>query len=437
MKNKRKNFGLHLLFVISSVFLFPQCKSIYSDAWIDKAESENYVARHECSFFQAGDKFIMFGGRESAKQLDIYDYKSNTWSTGGEAPKEFNHFQATFYKGFIWVIGSFKTNNFPREIPEENIWLYHPPTKKWIMGPSIPEDRRRGGAGLVVYEDKFYLIGGNTIGHDGGYVDWFDSYDPKTNTWTRLSSASQARDHFHAAIIGKTLYAAGGRHSGGEGGVFSPLVSTVDTYNFETKEWTTLENDLPTPRAAPGIMVFNRELLVMGGEGEQKGPAYKIVESYNPSTKSWSQKADMNHARHGSQAILSGNGIYIAAGSPNRGGGNQRNMEVYNEDSPKGEPIVSSEIIAPPKVLVQAGSKQKVVLENKGGNSASFISSVELLNDSSASFKVVSELNMTLLDLSEKVSIEIEHTGNNKSEKAELKITYNGAKAKYITLISD
>ena len=35
--------------------------------WIDKNENENYVARHECSFVQSGDTFIMFGGRESAK----------------------------------------------------------------------------------------------------------------------------------------------------------------------------------------------------------------------------------------------------------------------------------------------------------------------------------------------------------------------------------
>lgn len=437
MKNRRFFFGLEILFVIASLFLFPQCKSAYSDVWIDKGESENYVARHECSFVQAGDKFIMFGGRESARQLDIYDYKSNTWSTGGEAPKEFNHFQAIFYKGFIWVIGSFKTNNFPKEIPEENIWLYHPPTKKWIMGPTIPEDRRRGGAGLVVYNDKFYLVGGNTIGHDGGFVDWLDSYDPKTNAWTRLSNASQSRDHFHAAVIGNTLYAAGGRHSGGEGGVFSPLVSIVDTYNFKTNKWSTLEKDLPTPRAAPGIIVFNNELLVMGGEGEQKGPAYKLVEAYDPATKSWSRKADMKYPRHGTQAILSGEGVYITAGSPNRGGGNQWNMEVYNVDAPEGTAIVSSELIAPAKVLIPAGKKQKITLDNKGGNSASFISSVKLFGANSNSFKIGSELDLTLLDANEKTILLIEHLGGNKGETADLKIIYNGSIEKHIKLISD
>jgi len=418
------------------VFLLSQCKSIYSDQWIDKDESENYMARHECSFVQAGDRFIMFGGRESARQLDVYDYKNNSWSIGGEAPKEFNHFQATFYKGFVWVIGSFKTNNFPQEIPEENIWLYHPPTKKWIKGPAIPEDRRRGGAGLVVYKDKFYLVGGNTIGHDGGYVDWFDSYDPKTNTWTRLPSASQARDHFHAAVIGNTLYAVGGRRSGGEGGVFSPVVGVVDTYNFETKTWSTLEKDLPTPRAAPGIVVFNKELLVMGGEGEQQGPAFKLVEAYNPATKTWSRKADMKYRRHGPQAILSGKGIYIAAGSPKQGGGKQWNMEVYNEDDPKGTALKSSNFVASKSVSFKLGSKKIITIENKGGNTASFINSVALIGANSDNFKIKSNLNLRLVDANEKVSIEVEHLGTRKGDTAELRITYNGDMKKQITLIS-
>ena len=99
---------------------------------------------------QIGDEFIMFGGRENSQQLDKYDYKANSWSVAkNKAPKEFNHFQATAYKGFIWIIGSFKTNDFPRELPEENVWLYFPPTDQWIKGPQIPEDRRRGGAGLL------------------------------------------------------------------------------------------------------------------------------------------------------------------------------------------------------------------------------------------------------------------------------------------------
>jgi N-acetylneuraminic acid mutarotase len=412
--------------------------------WIDMNEDENYTARHECSFVQAGDKFIMFGGRESAQKLDQYDFKSNSWSVAkSSAPKQFNHFQATFHKGFVWVIGSFKTNKFPREIPEDNIWLYHPPTDTWIQGPEIPEGRRRGGAGLVVYKDKFYLIGGNTIGHDGGFVNWFDEYDPEKNTWTILENASQARDHFSAAVIGHTLYAVGGRHSGGEGGVFAPLIGIVDTYNFDTKKWSTLSEELPTPRAAPGVAVFNNELLVMGGEGEIQGPAYKVVEAYNPNTKTWSKKTDMHHARHGTQAIVSGNGIYIAAGSPNRGGGSQHNMEVYNEDSAEGIPITSSNLETPETTFINSGIPKNIIVKNTGGNSGTFISNVKITGTHADKFEIKSNVDLTLIDANSELHIEISHIGNSNDaaeviqlETANLHIIYNGTIEKTIKLIS-
>ena len=397
-----------------------------SDHWIDKDEDENYTSRHECSFVQAGDAFIMFGGRESAQRLDVYDYQNNSWSIGSDAPKEFNHFQATSHKGFIWVIGSFKTNKFPRELPESHVWLYFPPTNKWIQGPPVPEGRRRGSTGLVVYQNKFYILGGNTIGHDGGFVNWFDEYDPASNTWTEREGAPHARDHFHAAIIGDKLYAAGGRKTGGEGGVFAPLVKAVDTYDFSTQTWSQLDNALPTPRAAPGIAVFQNKLLVMGGEGEEKGPAYTTVEAFDPASNSWENRADMHYPRHGTQAIVSGSGIYIAGGSHKRGGGNQLNMEVYNEDKPTGEKITASHLEAPKDLTLKSGSTRTINISNTGGNAASFITSVKLQANDSEAFHIDSKHDFTLLDANESLSLTVSHIGNSTNESARLVISYNG-----------
>ncbi|WP_248724192.1 kelch repeat-containing protein [Seonamhaeicola sp. ML3] len=409
----------------------------YEDQWIDKDENENYTARHECSFVQAGNRFYMFGGRESAEKLEIYDFTHNTWKVAqNKAPKQFNHFQATFYKGFIWVIGAFKTNKFPREIPEDNVWLYFPPTDTWIKGPEIPKERRRGGAGLVVYEDKFYVVGGNTRGHDGGYVNWFDEYDPEKNIWTILDDASQARDHFSAAVIDHKLYAAAGRQSGGFGGVFAPLVKIVDVFDFKTKTWSTLKKDIPTPRAAPGVAVLNKELFVMGGEGEKKGPAYKVVEAYNTKTDNWEDKADMHYPRHGTQAILSGKGIYITGGSPKRGGGRQLNMEVYNEDRPHGQQIKASYLAGPEKFKIDKGTSAKIEIKNKAGNTASFINSIELTGKNASAFKIESIYDLTLVDVNISFSIALKHSSQKQGETANLEITYNGNSKKIITLVS-
>ena len=68
----------------------------------------------------------------------------------------------------------------------------------------------------------------------------------------------------------------------------------------------------------------------------------------------------------------------MASGSPNRGGGNQHNMEVYSEDSPEGRPLVPSNLDTPTEVSIEVGASKKIQFKNTGGNTGTFISSVEL-----------------------------------------------------------
>jgi N-acetylneuraminic acid mutarotase len=206
-------------------------------------ENQDYGGRHECAFVQAGSYFLLMGGREFSKYVDRYEFDTDTWSNGADAPKSFNHFQAVNYQGLIWVVGAFNTNNYPNEMPEPNIHVYDPAIDKWIVGPSIPEGRRRGAAGLVLYEDQFYLVGGNTLGHsDNGSVSFMDRFDPRTGEWEVLADAPRARDHFQAVVAESKLYCIGGR---------APVeIPEVDVYDLRSTSWMTLPDvSLPFPRA--------------------------------------------------------------------------------------------------------------------------------------------------------------------------------------------
>lgn len=237
-------------------------------------------------------------------------------------------------------------------------------------------------------------------------------------------------------MIDGILYAVGGRQSGGESGVFTPLIGVVDTYNFETNKWATLENDLPTPRAAPGIVAFQNELYVMGGEGEKPRPAFKIVEAYNPKTDKWTKKAPMHYPRHGTQAILSGEGVYIAAGSPVRGGGRQHNMEVYHKDQPMGEKLVASELIVPKHVKIPSEGTESITIQNTNGTTGCFISAIILSGDAKDNFKIKSKSVYLLVDTDEQIEIVVEHLGKAPNDKARLEILYNGNVKKTIELIT-
>ncbi|MCL6275559.1 PKD domain-containing protein [Muricauda sp. 2012CJ35-5] len=416
--------------------------------WTQKNENKSYTARHENAFVQAGDKFYLMGGREAARTIDVYDYSSNTWnSLVDSAPFEFNHFQATEYQGLIWVIGAFQDNAFPNEQPAEHVWAFDPANEEWIQGPQIPANRRRGSAGLVVYNDKFYVVCGNNDGHDGGYVAQFDEYDPTTGTWTPLADAPRARDHFFAAVIGDQLYVAGGRFTGGAGGFFGPTIAEVDVFNFTSGTWSTLPSaqNIPTPRGAPALVNFNDKLVVMGGEvqnelvyGINVNGALNITEQYDPATQSWERLADMNFNRHGTQAIVSGTGIQILGGSPNLGGGNQKTMEYLGDDNPTGTPSNASQLSAPNTLVVNDGETVNLDLDIIDGNVGIFIRSMEISGPNAADFTIDSgDLTNALLNAGGSHSVGITLAGTGTDRSAVLTINYGAASTMNIALTNN
>ncbi|HDZ03932.1 hypothetical protein LCGC14_0198940 [marine sediment metagenome] len=409
-----------------------------ASTWVNKDEDENYTARHENSFVQAGDKFYLMGGRENASTIDVYDYTSDSWtSLVNSAPFEFNHFQATEYQGLIWIIGSFKDNLYPTESPAEYVWAFDPANEEWIQGPEIPASRRRGSAGLVMYNNKFYVVAGNTIGHDGGYVSYFDEFDPATGVWTALTDAPRARDHFAAVVIDYKLYVSGGRLSGGTGGVFAPTISEVDVYDFVSQTWTTLPagQNIPTPRGGPSAVNFNDKLMVIGGESETAGPAFTTVEEYDPVSQTWTTLPGLNSPRHGTQAIVSGNGIFILAGSPVQGGSNQKNMEYYGEDAPVGSPSVASEVNSLDGLLIADGETEAIDLNIENGNVGVIITSMVISGTNASDFSInTGELTNQLLNANSTHPIEISLSGTGDNRSAVLTITYGNGTTKEIAL---
>lgn len=403
-----------------------------SQVWTEKNEDENYTARHEFGFVQVGDKFYTIGGRENPQEIEIYDYSSDSWSTGSLAPHDFNHFQAITYEGLIWVLGAFQTNDSP-EVNATHVYMYNPALNQWIQGVPIPSSRQRGSAGVALHDNKFYVVGGNTLGHNGAYVSYFDEYNPATGIWANLTDAPRPRDHFHAVVVEDKLYAIGGRLTGGAGGLFEPQVQEVDIYNFTTNSWSTLDNskNIPHPRAGLTACVFQNEIFTIGGESTFGSPTNTngprdVVEAFDPITETWSTKASLNYSRHGMQAIVSGDGIFVTGGSS---GTTIRNMEYYNTDNPQGSPLVGSIFAADEAVKTFEYEETdgtitiEIILSNSVGDTGTFIDTIE-----------ISGMNFTLdqtysnLFLSSNSSITIEAVLNDTTQSESdgtVTVTYN------------
>lgn len=279
------------------------------------------TARHEAALVTFEEKLFLIGGRR-VNPVDIFDPRTNRWTARSPTPLEMHHFQAVVLDDAIYLIGAM-TGRFPNETPLERVVKYLPESDEFQFEHGIPVDRRRGGAGAAVYDEKIYLVGGITDGHNGGFKPWFDEYDPSTGQWRILADAPNSRDHFQAVVLNDRLYAVGGRQtSHSTGKLFDNTIAQVDVYDFKTNAWLPSEDCpvLPTPRAGNMVMTHGDWIVVGGGESLRK-TAHDEVEAFDTITKQWATWPSLVRGRHGSGFAIIGDHVYTASGSGNRGGG--------------------------------------------------------------------------------------------------------------------
>lgn len=282
--------------------------------WKTQNTRGKVTARHEAGGVAVNGKLYVIGGRGD-RPVDMYDPQTNEWKTVANAPMELHHFQPVAIGTKIYVIGAF-TCCYPVEKIVSNIYVFNTRTNRWTKGSKIPANRQRGGAGAAVHQGKIYLLGGNTNGHSGGAVGWFDEFDPATGNWKRLATAPDARDHATIAIADNKLVVAGGRESDYPN-TFQKTVSRTNVYDFNTGKWTT-EANIPTARAGTMTVAHGAEVLVIGGESMASAFAHNNVEAYNVHSKKWRKLQSLNTGRHGGAASFVDGDLHVVTGSDRR-----------------------------------------------------------------------------------------------------------------------
>ena len=289
--------------------------------WVERASADGSSAtkRHETGAVEFDGKLYLLGGRGN-RPVDIYDPATDRWRKGAAAPFEMHHFQPVVLDGKIWVVGAM-TCCYPRENNVSHVWTYTPASNLWEQGAEIPKARRRGSVATVVRDGKIYLVGGNTLGHDGGAVNWFDEFDPSSGTWRKLPDASAARDHAQGGLIDDWLVFAAGRRST-QPDVFSNTVARVDVYDFKSGTWSR-GTDIPTLRAGTMAVTVGREVLVIGGESSGRTAAHNNVEAYDVDTDKWRELRPLKQGRHSGGAARLDDGVHVVAGATTKGGSNE------------------------------------------------------------------------------------------------------------------
>lgn len=348
-------FRALVFFSIISILFIESCNNATPGNW--QWETITTVgkptARHEAGLVAYNDKLYLMGGRR-INPTSVFDPATNTWTEKSATPIELHHFQPVVFNDAIYLIGAM-TGGWPNETPVDRVVIYYPERDEYVYGDTIPEHRRRGGAGAVVYNNKVYLIGGITNGHMNGYKPWFDEYNPKTGEWKTLADAPNARDHFQAVVVDNKLYAFAGRTTSKITDQDMALtVSHGNVYNFKTQKWEAVTNNLaiPTMRAGNFAFGWNNSIIIGGGETAEQEDAHNEVEAYNAKTKLWSKWPSLNQGRHGTGFAVIGNYVYTASGC-GRHGGEPELTTVERLELPKGDVAPLSKILDTTKVFMQ------------------------------------------------------------------------------------
>jgi len=243
-----------------------------------------------------------------------------------------------------------------------------------------------------------------------------------------LPDAPRPRDHLNTAVLQDKMYAAGGRCTS-RYSTFSDTVKEVDVFDFKSRKWliSRRPGNLPEPRAGAAVAVLDGKIMIMGGESGEQSDAYDTVNELDTQSGLWATLSPMNHPRHGTQAIVSGRGVYIAGGSPVRGHGHQNNMEVYNEDLPAGVPSEAGTLSVPTTIDVPIGAPKIVTIQHVSGNQGVFVQSISLSGVSANDFILTTNATAPMLiGKGSSLDVLIEYNGNADEAHATVELFFSG-----------
>jgi len=330
-----------MLLLLISMVCFQGCEpSVPKNwKWETLTPKGQIDARHEAGLVAFEKNLYLMGGRR-INPTSEYNTETNTWTPKSKPPIEIHHFQPVVFGDAIYIIGAF-TGGWPYEKPIDKVIIYYPKEDKYVFSHDIPKHRQRGSAGLAVYNNKIYVVGGITNGHMNGFKPWFDEYDPATGKWTVLPDANFARDHFQATINDHKLYAFGGRTSSRiTKEDMSLTISHGDIFDFKKKQWlpTTTNLAIPTERAGNFVFSYHNQIMIGGGESKAQVLSHSEIDAFDTATGSWTSWPNLNEGRHGSGFAVVGDYVYTASGCGKRGGEPEL-ASLERLKLPKGRPI--------------------------------------------------------------------------------------------------
>ncbi|XP_061103299.1 kelch-like protein 15 isoform X2 [Conger conger] len=198
------------------------------------------------------------------------------------------------------------------------ILLLHKPKVWWeLEGPQVP---LRPDC-LAIVNNFVFLLGGEELGPDGEFhaSSKVYRYDPRQNSWLRMSDMSVPRSEFAVGVIGKFIYAVAGRTR-------DETFYSTERYNIVEDRWEFVD-PYPVNKYGHEGTVLNGKLYITGGitssstskqvcvfdPGREGLPEHRTRRT-QVLTNCWENKSKMNYARCFHKMISYNGKLYVFGG---------------------------------------------------------------------------------------------------------------------------
>ncbi|MDR2204377.1 MAG: hypothetical protein LBE76_08850 [Nitrososphaerota archaeon] len=188
-----------------------------SDTW--QTLSSMPTPRADLAANVVGDKIYLIGGKiysnnspyyTQTDKVEIYDIKTNTWSTSTSMPISMQGSSSSVIGTKIYIIGGSKQSDTRTDTSTTNLQIYDTQTSKWTNGSSLLYPSSYGATVAttgVMAATKIYYTGGFSL---GAFSDKTQIYDIEHDSWSEGPKMSTVRAYLDSATINDIIYAIGG-----------------------------------------------------------------------------------------------------------------------------------------------------------------------------------------------------------------------------------
>lgn len=297
-----------IISVVLSAFLI-SCNSEEEEIgnWVEKAVFEGYARGEGTSFAIDGKGFFGMGKDIDANLSDFwrFDPVTNAWSPAASFPGKARAYNVSISNGVNGYVGL----GYDGDNDLADFWEYNAAKNEWNQIADFPGGARRYSTAFAIGTD-IYVGTGNS---NNDKVFHNDFYKYSNGTWTKITSLSgEKRRKANSIGFNGKGYILSGYHNG--------ILTDFWSYDPATDSWTKMTSltdedygNSDVPRQNANIFVTEGKLFVANGNASTG--ATNTVFEWDPATSVWTKKTSFEgNNREGAGCFVINDKAYIVGG---------------------------------------------------------------------------------------------------------------------------